>query len=180
MSRRSLPTPTSAHQSRMRILAIDPGYERLGIAIVEKQEGEKETVVYSDCFKTPATKEFGERLNMLIQEVTRVIGTFEPRALAIENLFMSNNQKTVMRVSEVRGALLAVALIHNLAIFEYTPLQIKAAITGDGKSDKARMMWMLPKLVTIRKDIQHDDEYDAIAVGLTCFASERDLEKACS
>lgn len=157
----------------MRLVAFDPGYERLGIAVLDKEGGAKEELVYSDCFTTSPKKEFTERLYELLLETQRVIESYKPEACAIENLFLSNNQKTAMRVSEVRGALLSVALLHKLPIYEYTPLQIKAAITGDGKSDKQRMMWMVPKLIHIQKDIPHDDEYDAIAVGLTCFAHEK-------
>jgi len=157
----------------MRILAIDPGYERLGVAVLEKTADTKETVVYSDCFKTSAKQEFAERLELLVTEVLRVINEYQPEVLAIENLFMSTNQKTVMRVSEVRGALLALAIQNSLTIYEYTPLQIKAAVTGDGRSDKRRLMAMVPRLISLNKTIKHDDEYDAIAIGLTCLASEQ-------
>ena len=157
----------------IRILSIDPGYERLGIAIVEKEGNQKEVLTYSDCFKTSAKLNFIERLKLVGDELTRVINDFEPQAFAIEKLYFNTNQKTATNVSEVRGALIFIALSNNLTVYESTPLQIKTAITGDGRSDKSRMMWMVPKLINIDKEIKHDDEYDAIAVGLTCFASEK-------
>ena len=83
------------------------------------------------------------------------------------------NQKTAIDVAGVRGMLFYIAKKHSLSVFEYTPLQIKMAVTGYGKSDKKQVTDMVTKLIKIDKKIKFDDEYDAIAVGLTCFASER-------
>jgi crossover junction endodeoxyribonuclease RuvC len=156
-----------------RILAIDPGYERLGIAILEKNLGDKkETLLYSDCFKTSAKLAFVTRLAHIGKELERLIDEFQPRALSIETLFFSNNQKTAMRVSEARGVIIYTMSSRGLPVHEYTPLQIKIAVTGHGKSDKEQVIAMVPRLIDIKKEIAHDDEYDAIAIGLTCMASE--------
>ncbi len=157
----------------MKILSIDPGYERVGIAVLEKAD--KEKLVYSDCFKTSKEFSFIERLELIGQEVERVIEEYKPEALAIEKLFFNTNQKTATNVSEVRGALIYIALKNKLKVFEYTPLQIKVAVAGDGHGDKTQVITMLKNLIKIEKQIKYDDEYDAIAVGLTCFASERNL-----
>lgn len=154
----------------MRILGIDPGYERLGIAVVEKGDKKKETLLYSNCFKTSPKIPFEERLLSIGTEIERVLTEFEPERLSIENLFLSNNQKTAMHVAEVRGLILYLAAKHGVAVREFTPLQIKLAVGGHGKSDKRSMMKMIPLLVSISKKIVHDDEYDAIAAALTCFA----------
>ncbi len=159
----------------MRILAIDPGYERVGVAILEKDASlnrGKETLLYSDCFKTSAKIPFYERLNLIANEITAVIETHSPKALAIETLFFSKNQKTAMQVSEARGVIIQQASHKGLAIFEYDPVEIKVAITGYGKSDKHQITAMVPKLVQINKKIAHDDEFDAIAIGITCFATD--------
>lgn len=156
----------------MNIISIDPGYERLGIALIEKSKP-KDTLLYSDCFKTPAEDDFEDRLFAIGSEVERLIKKYKPQAMALEKLFFNTNQKTAMHVAEVRGALMYIAKKHTLTLFEYTPLQIKNAVTGHGQSDKKQIMTMLPHLIDISKDIQHDDEYDAIAVGLTCLASTR-------
>ncbi len=163
----------------MKIISIDPGYERLGIAIIEKEKTTKETLVYSTCFKTSAKLPFTSRLRLIGDEIKRLIKKFSPSALAIETLFLSNNQKTAMRVSEVRGAILYIATINNLKIYEYTPLAIKIATTGYGKSTKNQIIAMIPRLIKIdtaksgiNKKITHDDEYDAIAVGITCLATD--------
>ena len=91
----------------MKILAIDPGYERLGIAVLEKNVSDKkETLLYSDCFKTKTTHTHAERLSLLGQELSRIISEYEPEALSIETLFLTTNHKTVMHVSEARGVIL--------------------------------------------------------------------------
>lgn len=156
----------------MRILALDPGYERLGIALIERLD-RKEKLLYSDCFKTSASLSFPERLHLIGSELEKLFKKYEPNVLAIEKLYFNSNQKTAMAVSQVRGASIYLAKRYEMDVFEYTPGQIKNAITGYGKSDKKQVMLMVPKLITIEKEIAYDDEFDAIAVGLTCFASER-------
>lgn len=161
----------------MKILSIDPGYERVGISILEKTSngsgGEK--LIYSDCFKTSKELSFIERLELVGNEVERIIKKYKPNAFAIEKLFFNTNQKTATNVSEVRGALIYIALKNKLKVFEYTPLQIKVAVCGDGHGDKEQVIAMVKNLIQIEKEIKYDDEYDAVAIGLTCFASERNL-----
>jgi len=154
----------------MIVLGIDPGYERLGIAIVKKEKGQKESLLYSNCFKTSPALPFSERLLNIGEEIERIINEFKPHALSVENLFLSNNQKTAMHVAEVRGVILYLAVSNNLKITEFTPLQIKLAVGGHGQSDKTSMIKMVHLLVTINKKITHDDEYDAVAAALTYFA----------
>lgn len=159
----------------MKLLSIDPGYERLGISILEKTRTQKETVLFSDCVRTSASLPFEDRLVIIGNSVEEAILKHEPTALAIENLFISNNQKTAMRVAEVRGAIIYLARKHGLEIREYTPLQIKLAVTGDGKSSKDQVTRMVKMLVKNIKEKALDDEYDAIAVGLSFFAYEKGI-----
>ncbi len=156
----------------MRIIGIDPGYDRLGIAIVERLMGEKEKLIYSECFTTDSKQEIYERFLKIGLKVREIIEKYKPQALAIETLFITKNQKTAMRVSEARGIISYEALLAQIPVYEYTPLQIKMAITGDGRSDKTSIMKMLPLLIKMnsKKDRIIDDEYDAIAIGLTHFA----------
>lgn len=155
----------------MKVLGIDPGFERIGIAIIEKKQ--KDTLVYSECFKTSARIPFHKRLTAIGSEIERVIKKYKPEALAIEKLYFTTNQKTVMGVSEARGVIVYSASKNGLEIFEYTPPQIKVAITGYGKADKKMIMNMIPKLIGMDSAINSDDELDAIAIALTCLASER-------
>ena len=153
----------------MIILGIDPGYERLGIAVLEKQAG-KERVLYSECFKTSATLPFQERLVFLGEKIKKTIKEYKPETLAIETLFLTTNQKTAMRVAEARGVVVYEGAQAGLHIFEATPLQIKIATTGYGKADKKEVMKMVKMLVKIDNTKTSDDELDAIAVALTAFA----------
>ena len=155
----------------MRILGIDPGFERLGIAVLEKNIGDKkEKVIFSECFKTSAKLEFSERLKLIGEEVNKVIKKYKPEVLSIETLFLTTNQKTVMHVAEARGVVLYEAIKANLKIFEASPPQIKITTTGYGKADKKQIIKMVHVLVDIDKNKKSDDELDAIAIALTAFA----------
>jgi crossover junction endodeoxyribonuclease RuvC len=160
----------------MRIIAIDPGYERLGIAILEKETG-KEKLIFSECFTTSIKEKHENRLKLIGAEIERVIKKYQPEAMGIETLFFKTNAKTAMKVSEARGIMLYEAAKNNLNILEFTPLQIKVAVTGYGKSDKDQVTEMVKRLIKIENPIKYDDEYDAIAVGLTFFAYYKTLIK---
>ncbi len=157
----------------MKILAIDPGYERLGIAVLECSNGQKEQLLYSNCFKTSASIQFNERLCLIGDELRSMLRNFSPETLAIEKLYFNTNQKTAIGVVEVIGAIKYIAKSSGLKVFEYTPLQIKSAVSGNGRGSKKDVINMVHKLIKIDKKIKYDDEYDAIAVALTCSASER-------
>ncbi|MBL4644727.1 MAG: crossover junction endodeoxyribonuclease RuvC [Candidatus Pacebacteria bacterium] len=150
----------------MKIIGIDPGYERLGIAVVEKTT-QKELLLYSQCFQTDSKLPFHERLLLLGEELQSVITKHKPDHLALENIFFNTNQKTAMDVAAVRGVILYVARSKNVQTFEYTPPQIKAAVGGSGRASKKEVASMLHHLIDINKEIRYDDEYDAIAVALT-------------
>lgn len=154
------------------VLGVDPGYERVGYAIVIKEERKKEEVLVSGCIRTSADDPFAARLHQIGQEIEQLISKHHPTILAIEDLYFANNAKTAMAVSQARGVIIYTASCHNLKCFEYTPLQIKSTITGSGRADKKQMMALIPRLATIHTVPKLDDEYDAIAVALTCFARE--------
>jgi crossover junction endodeoxyribonuclease RuvC len=157
----------------MKILGIDPGYDRLGIAVIEKPKKGKETVLYSDCLQTSSKDTIYVRLNAVGTEVARIMDEFKPETIALETLFITKNQKTAMRVAEARGIIIYEATKRDISIFEYPPMQIKMAITSDGNSDKERIFKMLHLLVDLPKKKTVDDEYDAIAVALTHSACVR-------
>src|SRR5665811_738858 len=148
----------------MKILGIDPGFERLGVAILEKNKTDKkELVLFSECFKTSAKLAFPERLHLIGKEVREVIKKYKPEILSIETLFLNTNQKTVMQVAEVRGVVIYEAIEAGLKIFEASPPQIKIATTGYGKANKEQIKKMVKILVEIDKSKTSDDELDAIA-----------------
>jgi crossover junction endodeoxyribonuclease RuvC len=166
ISTKSIPTPSK------RILAFDPGFERLGVAVVERIGG-KETLVFSDCIRTSAKLSFPERLRELGAAAEQFIKEFSPVAVALEDIYFAKNEKTAMKVAEVRGMLAYLAAKNGLTIYEYTPTQVKVAITGYGMSKKAAISAMVPRLIVLPVKKRLDDELDAIAVGLTCLASVR-------
>jgi len=157
----------------MKLLSIDPGYERVGIAIIEHKEELTDTLLYSTCFKTSARIPLNERLKSIGEEIERLIKKYKPSTLAIEKLYFSNNHKTVMGVSEARGVIIYCCSHLGLDVFEYTPSQIKVAVTGYGKASKNMVMSMVPKLIKMDISTNSDDELDAIAIGLTCLAYEK-------
>ncbi len=154
----------------MRIISIDPGYERLGIAILEKEQGGKEIYLYSECFHTPKTISHSERLAMIAEKIKYIISKWDPKCLSIETLFLATNHKTAMMVSEARGVILAECARNGLKVFEYSPPQIKLAVCGNGGADKKSIIKMVPLLLKIPTTVKIDDEFDAIAIGLTFFA----------
>lgn len=155
----------------MRILGIDPGYERLGIAVLEKTPGDKkEKVLYSECFKTSSKENFNQRLLLLGKKIEEVIKEYEPEILSIESLFLNTNQKTAMRVSEARGIVIYEATKKGLSIFEASPPQIKTTVTGYGRANKGDIIKMVKLLVEVDDNKKSDDELDAIAIALTAFA----------
>lgn len=162
--------------SSLRVLAFDPGFERLGVAIVEKRAG-KEILLHSTCIRTEASFEFAERLRQLGSAVETLMKEWQPHMAALESLYFEKNAKTAMNVAAVRGMLLYAAATHGLKTYEYTPLQVKVAITGYGQSNKSAVSMMALRLLGLHElpsgKRALDDEMDAIAVGLTCLASVR-------
>jgi crossover junction endodeoxyribonuclease RuvC len=158
----------------MRIIAIDPGYDRCGVAILEKLRGAKETVLFSMCIETDKKSSFNERLSFINNTCRELIENYAPESMALERLFFNTNQKTAMHVAEVRGMLIQLANEMVLTYAEYSPPQVKLAVGGSGKaskSDVARMIELLVVLPTRNTSAKRkDDELDAIAVGLTHLA----------
>jgi crossover junction endodeoxyribonuclease RuvC len=150
----------------MRILGVDPGYGRLGIAVIEKGL-RSDTLVFSTCLETDKKSNLHDRLVEVGSLIESVIKEHSPSCMAIEDLFFSKNQKTAMQVAEARGIILYEAKKNGLEIFEYKPVEVKVAITGYGNSDKSQIIAMIPRLVKFPPRKMLDDEYDAIGIALT-------------
>ncbi len=152
----------------MRILAIDPGYDRLGVALVEGDPS-RPRVVMSDCILPPKGAH-EVRLACVYDAVVKAIKKYSPDALAIETLFFSTNVRTALGVAEARGAVLAAAGSAKIPVIECSPQQVKLAVTGHGGADKKAIARMIPHLVSLSKRKRLDDELDAIAVGIAGLA----------
>lgn len=157
----------------MKIIAIDPGYDRVGIALLEKKEGGKEQVLFSECFQTNKKKSIHERIFDIGERISFLVDEYKPSVFVIEGLFFSKNTKTALSVAEARGAMINIAHQKKLSIHEYTPNQIKVAVAGYGKANKKDIFFMVEKLVDLSERKRIDDELDAIAIALTFFASYR-------
>lgn len=158
---------SSLTQTGMRVLAIDPGYDRMGIAIVEG-DSHNQKVLFSSCILPP--KGAAEaRLAVIQRAVEDASKEHGPEALALEKLFFSVNRKTAVRVAEARGAILSVAGRLSIPVLEYSPQEIKLAVAGYGKADKKAVASMVERLVTLPKRARLDDELDAIALGIAAL-----------
>lgn len=154
---------------RSRILGIDPGYGRIGIAIIEKNNT-TDKLIYSECFETDPKLPHSKRLLSLSLKIQDIIEKFKPQEMAVETLLFSKNQKTALQVSEARGVIINEGARRNLLIREFNPNEIKLAVTGYGKSDKKQIIQMVHKILKLEPKKRLDDEYDAIATALTCSA----------
>lgn len=156
----------------MRVLAVDPGYDRLGLAVMDKINGQ-EVLVYSCCVETNKKESIAKRLHQIGEAFEKLILEHKPDLVAIEKLFFNKNQKTAMAVAESRGVVTFLAIRNNCEVVEFGPGEIKVAVTGYGSSDKRAVMEMLKRLVPNLPDTALDDEYDAIAVAVTALAQAR-------
>jgi crossover junction endodeoxyribonuclease RuvC len=155
----------------MRILAIDPGYDRMGLAVLEGDPS-RPTHVWSDCI-LPAKGASADRLAAIHTAVALAIKDYTPDRVAIESLFWStNNKKTALGVAEARGAALSAAAEAGLRVSEHSPQQVKLAVTGYGNADKKSVSGMIPRLIQLPIKKRFDDELDAIALAI-CALSTR-------
>lgn len=152
----------------MKVLAIDPGFDRLGVAVLEGDPS-KPTVLWSDCI-TPEKGELASRLAKVSSTIWHAIDEYKPDAVAVETLFFSKNVKTAMGVAHARGAILATTGNASVPVIECSPQEVKLAVTGHGKADKRAIARMVPKLVRLPSKRRTDDEFDAIALGIAALA----------
>ncbi len=144
----------------------------MGVAIISSHL-QKQTLLYSYCVETNKKEAFSKRVLQIGVDLENIIKKYEPKYLAIENLFVSNNQKTAMRVAEARGVIIFIAEKMGLDIHEYTPMQIKSAVAGSGQADKKQVQFMVKNILKMKEEVLKnmlDDEVDAIACSITCAA----------
>jgi len=153
----------------MKVLAIDPGYDRLGVAIMEYVNG-KEHLVFSDCVLTDKKSSLPDRLFTVGIAVADLIKKHKPDTVAIETLFFNKNIKTAIGVAQARGIIIYLAKQAGCEVREFGPQEIKVAVTGYGNASKTAVFDMVNRLVPNVPQTALDDEYDAIAVGITCLA----------
>ena len=150
----------------MIILGIDPGYAIVGIGVLEYKNGKFRPIEYN-AITTAAQFSQSLRLKIIYEEIGAYLDKYTPSAVAIEELFFNSNQKTAIAVAQARGVLVAQTAVRGIPIYEYTPLQIKQALTGYGRADKKQIQEMVKRLLNLKKIPKPDDAADALAVALT-------------
>ena len=150
----------------MKILGIDPGTGRVGWGIVSHEKG-VDSFIDCGCFETKVNSKLPERLLKIYDFLEDLIKIHQPEALAVESLFFEKNAKTAIDVAAARGVILLAGERAGLPISQYTPLQVKSALTGYGKAEKTQVEYMVGKVLHLKEKIKPDDAADAVAIALT-------------
>lgn len=150
----------------MRILGIDPGTGILGFGVIESHKG-KAQLVDAGVIRTPVHEDDAVRLLTIYEELTDIITQTKPTEMSVEKLFFARNVTTAMTVSQARGVVLLCGKQAGLQIAEYTPMQIKMAVTGYGKADKKQIQEMVRVILGLQEIPKPDDAADALAAALT-------------
>lgn len=153
----------------MRILGIDPGTSILGFGVIEAAKDGKAKLVDGGVIRTPAKEDDAERLQTIYEELSDIIAQTKPAVMSVEKLFFAQNVTTAMTVAQARGVAIVAGKQAGLEIYEYTPLQIKQALTGYGRADKKQMQEMVRVLLGLKEIPKPDDCADALAAAI-CHA----------
>jgi crossover junction endodeoxyribonuclease RuvC len=156
-----------------RILGIDPGTGILGFGVIDIDAKNKPQLVDAGVIRTPVKQEDSDRLFTIYKELEGVIKELKPDVMSVEKLFFAQNVTTAMSVSQARGVVLLLGKQHDMELHEYTPLQIKQALTGYGRADKKQMQEMVRVILGLKEVPKPDDCADALAAALCCAQSVR-------
>jgi crossover junction endodeoxyribonuclease RuvC len=154
----------------MRILGIDPGTGILGFGVIEASRG-KVQLVDAGVIRTPVKEDDAVRLLTIFEELSDIIAQSKPEMMSVEKLFFARNVTTAMTVAQARGVVLLCGMQAGITIHEFTPMQIKMAVTGYGKADKKQMQEMVRVHLGLKSIPKPDDAADALAAALTLAQS---------
>lgn len=157
----------------MRVLGIDPGTGILGFGLIDIDAKRNFSLIDAGVIKTPAHQADSLRLETIYNELHQIIQETSPKVMSVEKLFFAQNVTTAMSVSQARGVVLLCGQQHGLDLYEYTPMQIKMAVTGYGKADKKQVQEMVRVLLGLKAVPQPDDAADALAAAICCSMSVR-------
>ncbi len=155
---------------KVRVLGVDPGFGRIGFAVVEKNNNDL-NLISCGCIETPSKSNFLKRLDFLNKSLKKIIIKYQPDISAVEELFFYKNLKTAIQVGQARGVILLTLQQANLKILEFTPLQVKQSLTGYGRAEKQQIQYMVSLILKLGQKRLQDDAADAIAVALTAINS---------
>jgi crossover junction endodeoxyribonuclease RuvC len=157
-----------SNQKFVRVLGIDCGTAIVGWSIIEGYGANLKVIDYGDI-KTKSGLDIGDRLDQIFEALLVLIDKYKPTQMAVEELFFFKNNKTVISVSEARGVILLAGQKRGLALFGYTPLQVKMAVTGYGRADKKQVQIMVTKILNLKEVPKLDDTADALAICVCHF-----------
>ncbi len=149
----------------LRIIGIDPGYAIVGYGVLDCNNCKFKTISYG-AVTTPASDAFPDRLNSIYDDITTLLKKYSPDYMAIERLYFNTNTTTAIDVAQARGVIILAARRCGVEVFEYTPLQVKQAITGYGKAEKRQVMEMVKSLLSLKAVPKPDDTADALALAI--------------
>jgi len=147
-------------------LGIDPGLATVGFGVVESRLGNDFRALEYGAVLTEAGKKVEDRLLEIYDNVDELCKTFRPNAAAVERLYFNTNEKTAINVAQARGVILLALTKNKVPIYEYTPLQIKQALTGYGRAEKKQIMYMVKTLLKLDSEPKPDDTADALAAAI--------------
>jgi len=148
------------------VLGIDPGYAIVGYGVIRYEAGRTVPLAYGAA-TTGAQTKFERRLQLIYDDICAIIAKWKPDAVAIEELFYRTNQKTVIGVAQARGVIVLAAQQGGIPVYEYTPLQVKVAVTGYGRAEKKQVMEMTRRLLGLKEIPRPDDAADALAIAIS-------------
>jgi len=162
--------------SAMKILGVDPGYAILGWGVIE-YAASRYKLLGCGAVETDKDMIWAERLKAIYAGLVEIIEQYKPDAGVVEELFWGSNQKTAIKVGEARGATVLACANSGLTVYEYTPLQVKQALTGYGRADKHQMQEMVRQILGLEKAPRPDDAADAVAIAICHANSSGFIEK---
>jgi crossover junction endodeoxyribonuclease RuvC len=151
--------------TQRRILGIDPGSRATGFGVIDVV-GQQRHYIASGCIKTPSTSNLAERLKIIVEHLFEVIETYAPTESAIEQVFVNVNPSATLMLGQARGAAISALVLKNLPVAEYTALQVKQSVVGQGKAAKEQVQHMVVRMLNLSGTPQ-SDAADALAVALT-------------
>lgn len=156
----------------MIILGLDPGTARTGFGVLEIQKSKLKIIAYG-CIETSLKFSTADRLEKIHRQLTKLIKKYQPQQAAVEDIFFFKNLKTAIKVSQARGVLLCAVAQMKIPVAEYTPLQVKQAVSGYGRADKQQVQKMVQIILNLKEIPKPDDAADALAVAICCAHSQK-------
>lgn len=151
----------------MRILGVDPGLTRCGLAVVDAGSRRQVRLLHVETARSDADAPTPERIAVLANAIEALISTYRPDSLALERVFAQHNVRTVMGTAQISGVVMLAAQRASIPVALYTPSEVKAAVTGDGRAAKTQVGYMVAKVLGLAEPPKPADAADAIAIAIT-------------